>query len=209
MNDDYWSIAAQQERLDNRLQVRQVSDFHGGQSNLLPQSKGGPNIGNHAGAFLADVTTFGSLARAEQATRAHYERTGDWKEALWLGGIAGRRWNFYYTAWVFLGIYCVIAFFGMVSMGMAVSDAERLGEPVNREGFNFIIGWALSLPICWSALLVLHKRNIDFGLHHRGTWYHLALPLAKMTNWLPNWMLYSAFTSPLVIGLLFLIPNHN
>jgi hypothetical protein len=131
------------------------------------------------------------------------------KQALWLGGIAGRRWTFYYSAWVLLGVYCVIALFAMIAIGTAVGDAKEAGVPVNREGFAFGYAWVMSIPIIWHSLLILHKRNVDFGMHRRGMWYHLARPLAKMTNLLPNWMLYAAFTSPLVIGLLLLIPSQN
>jgi hypothetical protein len=171
-------------------------------SQYLHQPSGEKNIGNYMGEFLADVTTFGGVARGEQAARNHHARLGDWGQALWLGAIAGRRWTVYYSFWVILGIYCVISFFGIMAVGTAVTDAKEAGEAVNEEGFNWIYGWTLSVPLCWSALLVIHKRNVDFGLHRRGMWYHLARPLAWLTNWLPNWIVYSTFVvAPLGLGL--------
>ena len=157
----------------------------------------GSQVGYAAGQTASRVAAgIGAYAGAK-AGQAHYERTGDLSESLWLGAIAGRRWFVWLLACGAWTIMCLITFSIFMGVGVDYQDYEEFRSPETfaayQESRGMFFSWFLSLPVMVMFLLALYKRNIDFGLHRRNTIYGFARVVGSPLTWAPNWLLYLGF----------------
>lgn len=151
-------------------------------------------MGFQAGQAVSRIGAAVSAVAGTKAGQNHYAMNGDLSEAAWRGAIAGRRWFVWSLGCVAWCVMVLITF--CIYMGNAVDrqDARMYGgnEGV-AESQGMLNAWLLSLPIVLLFLLVIYKRNIDFGLHRRKALYNFARTLSPFLAWAPNWLLYAGF----------------
>jgi hypothetical protein len=132
-----------------------------------------------------------------KAGQNHYHLTGDVTEAAWRGAIAGRRWFIWGLACIAYGIMYLITFCIFMGVGVDYSDYQEAPSAYTfaayQDSKGMFFAWLLSLPIIFIFLLVIYKRNIDFGLHKRKAIYNLAKVFSPFFAWAPNFLLYAGF----------------
>jgi uncharacterized membrane protein YgcG len=150
-----------------------------------------------AGQTISRAAAGASAVAGAKAGKNYHDLTGDVTEAAWRGAIAARRWFVWGLSCVAWCVMVLITFCIMMGMGVDYQDyqqyhtADTLVAYHDSQGMFF--AWLVSLPIIFIFILVLYKRNIDFGLHKRHGVYDLGKTFAPLFAWAPNWLLYAGF----------------
>jgi hypothetical protein len=180
----------------------------GGMTNQLPPPQPGSDFGYAAGQTIGHVAAGAGAFAGYKAGQNHYELTGDLREAAWRGAIAGRRWFIWTLSCVAWCCMVLITFCIYMGNAMDRQDAREYGSEYAAAGAadsqGMVYAWVLSLPIVLVYILVLYKRNIDFGLHRRKPIYDFAKVLSPFFAWAPNWLLYAGFIiTPVTLQFVF------
>lgn len=147
------------------------------------------------------VSRVGAAVSAYAGTKAGqnvYEQTGDLTEAAWRGAISARRWFVWILGCIAWLVEVFITFCIFMNASVSRQDYEqfhneydKLSESGYLADMAMFKAWLIALPITFTLLMVIYKRNIDFGLHKRQAMYRYGKVFSPVVRWAPNFLLYA------------------